>query len=283
MKRLKYLIFFILFFSSNLFAVGSVIFLTGPSSSGKTTILNELKKKNLYCEYLSCDDFVQQEFWRAVRSTVLSNWVVEYYYYSYLCLEEGRTDLALLETLAEEGGFNNFTNKILELVNQNKNVVCECVLPSGDEKIKQFFNCFKNIKMFKVLIYASINDIGAFVECRNSNAREEGYRDFSSVLVQFCEYFVKYNISMGEENCIGVVNNIEFHEALLKVDKRIKKDVKFDKILEHFNLSDDSNSLLMVAIAPKLKYNLVIRNIYKDSIEEKANEILCYAENFVTQ
>ena len=279
MKGSKYFLFFILFFSKNIFSQGSVVFFTGTSSSGKTTTLNIFKKfleqqgMNHY-DCLSCDFFVRDTFYESVKKHLNCDDSFEEVLIRLHNKEINKEIINEFEIKAEYNGFINFINKITELVKSDKNVLCECVLPSNKKLLERMFNLLKDVRTFFVLVYCSFEDLQIFVNERNAKASEAktfeercNWRDLSDVISQFCEYYKPFDVEKDNEK--DVLDPFLCDDEIISIADKIDDDIK-KKFLKHFfSLEEEQDSRINIELTPCLNYNFIIKNEWNNPIGEE--------------
>lgn len=285
----KYLIFFILFFSNNIFSQGSVAFFTGTSSSGKTTTLNIFKnfldKQGMrHYECLSCDDFVSDAFYEKAKERLNCDGDFEEVL-KKLYEDVSKDIINKLEGEAEFSGFKKFIKKILEFIKSGKNVLCECILPDNKKLLKYFFSSLKNVRIFLVLVYCSFGDLIGFVENRNEKAKNAStvdercdWRDLSDVVGQFCGYYRPWDGKKDRESdLLGYLSD----EEIISIFDEINNNLDRKKILKHFFLlEEESDKRRNIELTPKLNYNFIITNIWDNPIIE--NQIKDMFKLFLT-
>ncbi|MFH1644022.1 MAG: hypothetical protein ABIA74_02500 [bacterium] len=284
MKDIKYLIFVLIFIFRTVLSQGSVIFLTGTSSSGKTSILNEFKRMAVDYECLSCDEFVHEAFLKLASVCLGCKENFENINKKLNEIENGQNIRSDLECLAEVQGFDNFVIKILELVDQDKRVVCETVLPSQKEQLTFLFNSLLDIRTFFVLVYCPLDCFKEFVESRNKRALEGksfdetfGWRDLNDVVAQFCEYYKIFDKECEKyKSCIGDIELSKVENFNLILKPKIYKS-----FCEYFKLK---NYMDCYGIIPVLCYDLIINIKGKTSLQ-CAMEVLSSSgyENFAVR
>lgn len=259
---------------------GKIILLNGVSSSGKSAIIDEIKKIDCNIKILKIDDWFPAILHKKATSlgwnkeSNIDPWI---YLYEYVYKKTGKYffNIEVREMLFDKD--TEFYQKAKDFAQNGQSVIIDTVLEYENE-YKSFDDFFKSDKVLKVLVYCPMDVLLERVEKRNSSAVAEEHRTAFQSFEQFPAIF---NVQGNRTNTVvDVVKSSVLKQALEKaVQDLIKQripDPYLPKIqqfkidfIKQFNLDEKEEIILF----SKHTYDLIL-NSSKNTTTECAKEII---------
>ncbi len=259
---------------------GKIILLNGVSSSGKTTIINEISNIDKSIKILKVDDWFPEVLNQKAESLGWKNesgidpWL---YLYDYVHEKTGKWyfNTEVRQILFDEA--TSLYQKAKDISSSGHNVIIDTVL-EYDKEYKTFDDFFKNDRVLKVLVYCPMDVLLERVEIRNKSGIPEEYRTAFQSFEQFPAMF-KVQEHLNEQ----VVDEIKSKVLKQTLEKSIQALID-NKIPEPYlpKLQDFKNNFIKIfkldeqeniILVSKHEYDLIL-NSYKNSPEESAKEII---------
>lgn len=193
---------------------GQIILLNGVSSSGKSAIIQELKKLKPDLYILKVDDWFPQALQN--KATELG-WVKESgtdpwsYLYEYLVAQTGQY---YFSTEVREKLFDNtaeFYKQALEVASKGQDVIIDTVLEYKKE-YAEFDSVFKGYDVKKILVYCPMDVLAKRVQQRNASGIQEENRTYFQSFEQFPAMFKVQ--TEAQESVVDTVQTQTMKETL---------------------------------------------------------------------
>lgn len=258
---------------------GIIILLNGTSSSGKSAILNELKKININFDIIKIDDWFPQQIkkkalklgWQQSSSEDPWQFISTYF------TQKNQHPYFSSEIRKEFFDLSPFFKNIYGQAVKGHNIIIDTVL-EYQQAYKQFFNAFKNINVIKILIYCPLDVLLERVEYRNKLGIPEEMRHAFQSFEQFPAIF-----KMQENQKDQIVDTVKtsiLKDALNRsIDDLIKAGIptpyfeKLETFKQQFITEFSLNTKKEITLSPRHSYDLIL-NSAKYNPLEMAQKIL---------
>lgn len=262
---------------------GNIVLLNGTSSSGKSTLLDELSKFFADYKALKVDD----QFPARLKSKAREfGWSEEFginawvFLHNYMTKKTGEYyfDTELREKIFTDS--SSFYQMVQDLAIKGQNVIIDTVLEHQKE-YSDFTEFFKNFKVIKILVYCPLDILLHRVELRNKSGIP---REMRTAFQSFEQFPAIYKIKeKSDEQVVDQLNSSVIKKSLEDsiqdlINDNISehylpklKEFKL-KFIEQFKLYKQDSIELVV----KHKYDLIINSGIHSTQElvRKVSEIL---------
>lgn len=251
---------------------GTVVFLNGTSSSGKTTALDELKKLDYTYKILNMDDF-EPGYIKAHPTTELD--VLDAAPDSD---QKAKEQLKQLTEKYNRNMFDSFYFLVRDEALKGNNILVDTIL--DDAEFKQLAHILQSIKTRQILLYCPLDVAVSRVMQRNAAGVPGEHRD----LIQPIGHY--FNLYKPQENAaepaVDTVSSKDmkriFRDAIDEFMKTVSVDLKdkatkqledgYKEFVQHFKLDE----LDKVVIVPAKQHDLILN--CKKAPQELAQEIV---------
>ena len=267
-----------LFLSSTLAAQGTVIFLNGTSSAGKTAISEELEKSlEVSWEEVAFDNFARiaiKNFAKEKTGVILNlNDEIAEKELDGL-VQAGKITWEEVNEFSEEKFYfilNLLLQKTEEHLQSGKNVIIDTINVEAD--FKHYFEALHQFNVIFILVYCPVTTLVERIIKRNKEGDE---RDFASVLRHFGRVYKA--AQPGDAPILGTLTKTEIKNIFEQhAKKEFGTEKEYNKVLSEMlkNLSFDRQESIQVT--PRLKHDLVV-NTGELSTQEASQKIKQFME-----
>lgn len=265
---------------------GKVILIAGTSSSGKSSIINELQKiyGNTY-QVIKIDDFDFDALKTIEKQATEWGWNSEKvklndFMDEYVLKQTGRniglpselrTDAAIkIYKEIQDKNMHAFFQHVHDVAIKSKNVIVDTVFDYANF-YDIFFDMMHDQQIVKVLVYLPLEVIAQRVEARNKSGKKEEERSVFQAVAQFPAFYkvqesntepiVDVIQSNGTKQLLKKVLDTDYHTFIqgdLPLDKITELKTEFDAFYQAFVERFKLDTLKEIVLAPKKSWDLIV-------------------------
>lgn len=259
---------------------GTIILINGTSSSGKSTILNEIQKQSPEYVILKVDDFWIEELTQKAQELGWNKDINSdpwFYLHQYLTRKTGKDyfDTELRGQLFTE--VSKFYSTAKNKARAGKTVVLDTVL-EYENAYQQAFDYFKNEHLITVLIYCPFDLLLKRVKQRNALGLAQEMR---TAFLSFEQIPAMYKIQEhSDEPIVDIVKSRMVKDALEGaiqelIDQNISKEYlpKLEQFKRDFIKQFQLDEREEINLVPRHHYDIVFKNDIWANSQEIALQI----------